>query len=143
MRLLVQITTIFLSAFLLSSCTKESINSYPIEGLWIGTYSVDGLPSQGEYFYSLAVYPDGKLLTKSYAPDGKDHFSSGTWSLSSDNTFKATIVTFSPNSGSTAITQEMTATYSTSGRLTNGTWSDTVSPYTKNKGKFSTFERVN
>jgi hypothetical protein len=143
MRPVNRIIAVFLSIILLSSCTKESINTYPIEGLWIGSYTVDGLPLQGEHFYSLAVYPDGKVVTKSKAADGKDHFSSGTWAMSSNNIFSATITTVSPNSGSTAITQEITATYSKSGILTNGTWNDTVSPYTKNKGKFSTFQRVN
>src|SRR5688572_16522602 len=97
---------LFIISGLTSSCTKEVITEivrdttvirdtltirdtvtvrdtivktpvYPIEGLWIGTYSVDGLAGQGDLFYSMTIYSDGRILTKSKGGDGKDHFSSG------------------------------------------------------------------
>jgi hypothetical protein len=137
------IYAIFFAVISTFSCTKESIKSYPIEGLWLGTYTVDALPGSGERFYSLVVYPDGKLLTKSKSSDGNDYYSSGSWTMSSDNNFKGTVTTFYPISGSNAVTQEITATYSKAGQLTNGIWRDTVNPFTKHQGKFSTLQRVN
>ena len=142
-----------------SSCVKEVIKEtvrdttivrdtivrpavYPIEGLWIGTYSVDGL-NQGDLFYSMIIYPGGKIVTRSRSSDGNDYYSSGTWTLANNKDFSATIVTFSPISGTAAVTQYITATYSNTGVLTNGTWQDTKNPYSLMKGKFSVMQRVN
>ena len=137
------IYVIFFAVISTLSCTKESIQTYPVEGLWLGTYTVDGLPGNGENFYSMAIYPDGKLLTKSKSADGKDYYSSGSWTLSAGNIFKGTITTFHPISGANAVTQEITATFSNAGQLINGLWHDTVNPFSKLQGKFSTFQRVN
>src|SRR5690242_12057997 len=99
------------------SCSKETVKKYPIEGLWIGTYTVNSAPTQPAHFASLVIYPDGSIVTKTGAEDGKDHYSSGTWTVSTDNVFSATIITFSPNSGSTAVTQKIQANYSPAGKL--------------------------
>jgi hypothetical protein len=52
--------TAFIAFLILSSCKKEIIHpvhTYPIEGLWIGTYSADLVPEQGDLFYSFVIYP--------------------------------------------------------------------------------------
>jgi hypothetical protein len=123
------------------SCTKENVRKYRIEGIWVGTYTVDGLPTQGALFNSFSIYPDGTMLTKGKGGDGADHFSKGTWNLASDTLFTATITTFYPNF-SNPITQRIQATFSKEGILTNGTWTDTINPYGLKKGKYSGMQRV-
>lgn len=51
-----------LALFQMSSCKKadaQTTTTYPIEGLWIGTYSVDQIEYQGQgnLFYSFIIYP--------------------------------------------------------------------------------------
>lgn len=138
--------TACITFLLLSSCKKEYVHTpprYPIEGLWIGTYSVASMPEQGDLFYSFVIYPDGTLLTKGKGGDEQDHYSSGTWTLNSNNIFSATISTFYPGTGA-RITQSITATYSNTGQLTNGTWHDTDNPYgSPLSGTYSIMKRVN
>ena len=135
-----------LALFQMSSCKKadaETTKTYPIEGLWIGTYSVGTIPEQGNLFYSFIIYPGGVLLTKGKGGDGRDYYSTGTWTLTNSNTFLGTISTFYPNTGQPVI-QSITATYSNTGKLTNGIWNDTDNPYgSPLAGKFSTMQRVN
>ncbi len=105
--------------------------------------SVDGLPEQGELFYSFIIYPNGALLTKGKGGDGQDYYSTGSWTLTSNDVFSGTISTFFPNTG-LPVTQSIIATYSNDGKLTNGIWHDTDNPYgSPLSGKFSTMQRVN
>ncbi len=136
----------FLAAILItllfaSSCKKDSApQTYPIQGLWTGTYTVDNLPAQGSLFYSFIIYPDGTLLSRSKGGDGNYYYTTGTWNLVG-NAFTGTITAFfSPGSNAT-ITQSVAATYSNSGTLTNGTWMLTSGG--TQSGKFSTLLRVN
>jgi hypothetical protein len=141
--LLLTISTLLLS---LNSCKKCKIipPTYPATGLWIGTYTVNAIPSQGSLFYSFDVYPDGTILTKGLAGDGKTYYASGTWQLSAANIFTATIKSITaPNNGQ-AVTQSITTTFSNTGTMTNGTWIDSNNPNgAPNSGKFSTMQRVN
>ncbi len=58
------------------------------------------------------------------------------------NYISGTISTFYPNSG-LPVTQSITATYSNTGKLTNGIWNDTDNPFgSLLSGKFSTMQRV-
>jgi hypothetical protein len=142
------LATLVVLTFQISGCKKDcpapTTTTYPIQGLWIGTFSVDAIPGQGSLFYSFVVYPDGTLLTKGKGGDGKFYYSSGTWTLSSSNVFSGTITSFvTPNSGS-PVTQSITATYANSGTLVDGVWNDTNNPNgTPLKGKFSTMQRIN
>ena len=123
--------TIFVLCFQ-TSCKKETITNTvtktdtvfqcakTINGLWVGTYSVNSNPSQGLLFYSLSVYPDGSLLYKTKGGDGNFYYAKGTWTLSSSNIFSATLTSFS----TPTVTQNITATYTNSGTLINGAWSD-------------------
>src|SRR4051812_45798768 len=101
-----------------TSCKKEkTINTYPIAGLWIGTYSADGM-SIPPRFYSLSVFPDGSILTKGDISNGYA-YSKGTWTLTG-NAFSATITTFT----TPTVTQTIHANYSNTGVLTDATWED-------------------
>ncbi len=123
--------TIFVLSFQ-TSCKKETITNTvtktdtvyqcttTIKGLWVGTYSVNSNPSQGLLFYSLSVYPDGSLLYKTKGGDGNFYYAKGTWALSGSNVFSATVTSFA----TPIVTQTITANYSNSLGLTNGTWAD-------------------
>ncbi|HSN09760.1 MAG TPA: hypothetical protein VLS85_12030, partial [Hanamia sp.] len=122
------VLTAFLAAALtVSSCQKDSTSptpattTYPVEGLWIGTFTVDNNPSQaGTYYFSYSVYPDNTILVKTRAADGNNYYSIGTWSLSNSNEFSATFT--STNFNGPQVTQGITANFSDSGKMTNGIW---------------------
>lgn len=140
------ILAVFLVTVLaVSSCQKDSTPpptptpTYPVEGLWIGTFTVDNNPSQaGTYFYSYAVYPDGSILVKTLAADGNNYYSPGKWTLSNANEFSATFTSL--NFSGAEVTQTITANFSDSGKMTNGVWTDIKNA--TQTGKFSV-ERVN
>ncbi|MBE7172446.1 MAG: hypothetical protein INR73_17800 [Williamsia sp.] len=146
------LATVLACTLFISSCTKEEDSTpsatadtptYPVEGLWLGTYSVTTVPSQGNLFYSFAIYPDGTILTKSLASDGKYYYSTGTWTWqsSASNVFVATISTMNTP---LPIVQRITATWSKTGIMTDGVWTDTSNPYNAGfSGKFSTMQRIN
>lgn len=129
-----------------SSCKKDSTTptppspKYPIEGLWIGTQTVDNDPtSTSDNYYSLVIYENGSILTKGKGSDGNTYYASGTWSLSSSNIFTATITTLLFNGP--AVTQAFTFTFSDVGLMTDGKWKDTVNG--TQVGHFSIMKRVN
>lgn len=141
------LTALLLSFLMLASCIKEPVKQEPvpatptIHGLWVGTYTADGYASQGSLFASWIIYPDGKMFTRGMGGDGKEHFSSGTWSLSADTLFTGNITTLHPDLTS-PISQRVTATLTKDGTLINGTWTDTVNPYGIQKGKYSTLQKI-
>jgi hypothetical protein len=132
------ITSISLMSFTLfnmsskTGCKKETVTQTvtktdtvyqcqtSIKGLWIGTYTVNSIPAQGQLFYSLSVYPDGSLLYKTKDGVGNSYYARGTWALSGSNIFSATVKSFA----TPIVTQTITANYSNSLGLTNGTWAD-------------------
>src|SRR5664279_489456 len=79
------------------SCKKDAATQsanpcpaavYPIEGLWIGTYTVgDGnpVPAGTNFYFSFSIYPDGTLSYKSkiYHNGSSEYiaFANGTWQL--------------------------------------------------------------
>jgi len=151
---------IFISAIIILpiSCKKETVvqstpcptpvpcpvcptPTYPIGGLWIGTYTVDQLPSQPAYHASLAIYPDGTVVAKGQGATGAYGYAAGTWTLSTSNILTTTVTTI--GTGGQPITSVGTFTYSNTGTLTNGTWRETINPYGPLTGKYSTFQRIN
>lgn len=121
----------------LSSCEKESSTpppTYPIAGLWIGTYTYLDQPP---LYFSFTIYPDGTMSYKSKGIDGYTFYANGTWMLTG-NDFSYTVTTTN-NPGGDESTQTGTATYSDSGTLTNGINTDTE---TGGAGAF-TMNRVN
>ncbi len=126
-----------------ASCQKDSTTptppTYPVDGLWIGTFTVDNNPSQaGSYYFSYAVYPDGSILVKTRAADGNNYYSIGKWVLSNSTEFSATLTT--TNFNGSQVTQSITAIFSNSGKMTNGIWVDVANA--SQTGKFSV-DRVN
>ena len=135
--------------FQLTSCKKvvAQINNhdcpspiYPVEGLYIGTYSVDSKSDQGNLYYSFVVFPNGDLLTKSANEYGDTSYQKGSWTLSNDSTFTGTIATFSTPS----VIQAITGKFSNDGKISDATWHDIYNPFGAGlSGKFSVMQRVN
>jgi hypothetical protein len=122
------------------SCKKDSTTTpvtYPIQGLWIGTYQVNGMPGLGSQYYSFIIKPDGTILVESEGASAK-YYSRGTWTLSG-TTLNTTVTSFSYPAGNRPTTQTGTATFSNTGTLTGGVWSNTGTSLT---GTF-TLTRVN
>jgi len=131
------------TTFAVSSCQKDPVSpsatTYPVQGLWIGTYTVDNNPSQpSSYFYSFAVYPDGTILIKGVGADGITYYSTGSWKLSSTNEFSSTFTTL--NFDGPQVTQTITVDFSDTGKMTNGVWTDIKNG--TQTGKFSV-NRIN
>lgn len=123
------LASVLIISLALSSCQKDTTPStpatviYPVEGLWIGTFTVDNNPSQpGTYYYSFSVYPDGSILIKSVPADGNTYYSSGKWTLTGTSDFSATFT--SMNFNGAQVTQTITATFSNTGEMTGGIWTD-------------------
>jgi len=126
--------------FQMSSCKKagaQTPKTYPIEGLWIGIYTVDGQPSLGSQYYSFILKPDGTMIQ-----DGKDADKQaiciGTWKLTGTN-LSCTFTSIYGASG-IGIIENATANWDNTGKLTSGIWSN-PSPGT-GSGTF-TMTRVN
>ncbi|MGB3132512.1 MAG: hypothetical protein WBB26_12600 [Saprospiraceae bacterium] len=124
------------------TCQGEVANvptNFPIEGLWIGSYTIDNSPSPGTQYISFAIKPDGTLVNDSKGTYGQ-YLSIGTWTLGSQ-TLNCTIVcVYSPEPALLGAKQTFSATWDKTGKLTDGTWR-TVSS-NGGTGKF-TMSRVN
>ena len=115
----------------ISSCTKtvtntdtvtvtviDTVTLYPIQGLWVGTYT-SSVNSNMPYYFSFTVYPDGSLTYKSDGANNTTFNAFGTWTLTGSSFSFSVVVTGSGD------TQTGSATYdSIHGTLTNGTVSD-------------------
>lgn len=115
-----------------SGCNKDSDNpdtsSNSIEGLWIGSYAVDGFPNAGLRYFSFIIKPDGTVINDTKA-ENQQHLSTGTWALNGDSfTCTATCVYGLPiNIG---VVETHTATFDkANGTITNGVWKN-VPPLT-------------
>ena len=118
-------------------------STYPVAGLYTGTYSVNSnFNIPGQFDYSFTIYPNGSFITRT-AQTGGTIFASGKWALSGNNVFTATSTSFYGSQGS-PVTQVFTANFSNSGVLTNGVWRDSINTNsTPLAGTFSTMQRVN
>lgn len=138
------IVSVFLSIliFPIGSCSKENTpantaGAYPIEGLWIGTYKVDGRTDFGEQYFSFAIKPDGTMVADTKGANVQ-HLSTGTWTLNG-TTLACTFTCVYGISFNVGIVENTTATWDKAGKLT-GTWKN-VAPLT-GSGTF-TLTRVN
>jgi hypothetical protein len=120
--------------FTLHSCCKEdNCKSYPIQGLWIGTFTtVSGFdePPGTNFYFAMSIYPDGKMSYKS-GTNVTNYFvyAEGSWTLSG-NAFSWTAKTIN-SLNSPRVDVSGTATYNgTNGTLTDGVVS-TKSPVTQ------------
>ncbi len=113
--------------------------NFPIEGLWIGSYTIDNSPSPGTQYISFAIKPDGTLVNDSKGTYGQ-YLSIGTWTLGSQTLNCSIICVYSPEPTLLGANQSISATWDKTGKLTDGTWR-TVSS-NGGTGKF-TMSRVN
>ena len=128
MKTKISLTIVSFIFVLILSCTKETTTiptpcptpTYPIQGLWIGTYSVDQLPSQAPQYFSYVIKPDGTIICESVGASQK-YYSAGTWTITG-TAFTSTYTSFSYPSGQGPATQTASATYDNSGKLTTGIW---------------------
>jgi hypothetical protein len=133
------ITLFTVTLFVATSCEKEEIEKkYPIEGLWIGTYTINEIPQQGALYYSFIIKPGGSLLTEGKGGDGKTYYATGSWTLT-DTLFSFTYTT--PDAFNNPVTATGTATYHKTGKLTNGIWHNITKPNIS--GTFPVMDRVN
>jgi len=115
----------------LLSCSKDNddpATPSKIEGLWIGTYTVDQTPGAGQQYASYSIKPDGTMISDS-KNIGVQNLCIGTWTLTG-TTFSSSYHVIYGDSQNIDITQTVTATWDKSGKLT-GTWeNDDAGHYT-------------
>jgi hypothetical protein len=128
--------------FVFFSCKKDedeqSIN-HNVKGLWVGTYTVDQLPTQPALFYSFVIKPDGTLITEGKGANGVSYYAVGTWNVTGDS-LKCTYTSL--NAPPPQVTQSAKFHFNNSnGKLSSGTWKDGAngSNYT---GTFPVMEKV-
>lgn len=76
--------------FQLTSCEKADAQNnncppvtHTIEGLWVGTYTIDTEPGLGSQYWNLVIKPDGTMVNETRYT-GTQHFNVGTWQMSGD-----------------------------------------------------------
>jgi hypothetical protein len=126
------------------SCTKTTTppvtSPNPIEGLWAGTYRIDDAAYLGSFYYGFDIFADSTIIEQGGGTNGAMWTATGTWALSADSIFTATVTTTDLIQYSTI--QTIRAIYhSKTGVLSNGTWSNTgTGPHPT--GTFSPLKRV-
>ena len=113
---------ITLSVAAFQSCNKHEISvpNYPIDGLWIGTYDiVQAVESGGSFYYSFFIRKDDTLQAQGQGADGNTYYGLGTWDLTNDTLFSATLTT--TNFSQQGVVQKISAIYDKKqGVLRNG-----------------------
>ncbi len=118
--------------------TKCPDPTYPITGLWEGTYRTDQV-SHAATYVSFAIYPDGTMLRRSKHSTANEYaLFRGRWKLTGNQfEYRDTAILYS---GGT-IVDIGTATFSNTGDLTNASWQDiSGQSYT---GTFQNMKRIN
>ena len=117
---------------------KIDLLTYPIQGLWIGKYSVTGEQHFGSQYFSFIIKPDGTMINDTRGA-GQQHIAVGTWALKG-KTFICSFTCIYGSSSNIGITETATAKWDKTGKLTNGVWKN-VAPLT-GSGRFE-LKRVN
>ncbi|MES2429361.1 MAG: hypothetical protein V4556_00410 [Bacteroidota bacterium] len=122
------------SLLFLWSCktSYNNIETTSLQGLWLGTYAVDGNPITGQYG-NLIIKPDGTLIYDSDG-GGTQHLTLGKWVLSGDvlTCNCTTVYGLESNIGTEQI---FTFRYNKkNGALSEGVWKDV---YGSGSGTFS------
>jgi hypothetical protein len=74
---------ISMALFQMTSCKKaeaQPSGTSRIEGLWIGTYAIEGQPELGKQYFSLIIKPDGTMISDTKFAD-QQHLSIGNWQM--------------------------------------------------------------
>lgn len=120
------IAIIALFSSLSFSCTKETTKpaTYPIEGLWIGTYVYTSGTNtqQTPQYFSYIIKPNGRLTVEGQDA-GINYYAYGNWSLIGD-TLKCSYI-YTTTLGGSTLHQSSTAVFSKSGTLREGVWFNT------------------
>jgi hypothetical protein len=135
------------STVFILSCTKDDDDTtppvpptYPVEGLWVGTYTVDG---QGPttYPYAFSFQPNGVVVASGQGDNGTIYVSTGTYTVV-DSVIKADYKTVNYDRGY-QVSQKATLRYHSDGTITDGVWQDNVNPAGHLEGKFQNLKRIN
>lgn len=111
------------------SCSKETDPEpdpdpieYNVQGLWVGSYTVTGLPDNpAEQLFTFALNPDGTLVNETKG-GGQQHLSIGTWTLVG-TALKCTTTCVYGLPSNIGIQQAHTAVFDkNTGTLSNGEW---------------------
>ena len=98
-------------------------NTHPIQGLWIGTYTVDSIYNvPGVFDYSFSIYPNGTFITRGKLATGT-FFASGTWNYTNNIITGTTVSIITP--GINPVTQVFKGKNSSTGVL-SGTYRDSI-----------------
>ena len=134
------VTVLLLSALSqVSTCKKDSVEkTYPIEGLWIGTFNYDRATSSNReaQYFSFIIKPGGSLLVESH-DGGADYFAKGNWTLNG-TTVQFNYV-YTNSVFSVPLSQTASATFKKTGKLESGKWNNDSNA--NERGTF-TMERV-
>ena len=111
----------------ISSCKKDdtpvtTVLKYPIQGLWIGSYTVDGQDKLGAQYFSFIIKPDGTIIADTKG-DNQQHLSIGTYTLNG-TTLNCTFTCVYGIQSNIGVTETSTATWDKTGKLL-GTWKNT------------------
>ena len=136
------VSFILLCQSTISSCTKtntktitDTVTTYPIQGLWVGTYA-SATNGSTTYILDFSIYPDGTMTYYGTGSGNNNFYAKGTWTLSGTNfSFSVTVAGNGIDMGDT---QSGTATYNSNmGILTSGSLTDatagTSATFTMNK----------
>jgi hypothetical protein len=122
-------------------CTKETVAptptptptpipttvaNFPIEGLWIGTYTQNGQPQLGERYFSLAIRPGGTMISDGKVGTNDTNLSTGTWTLTGD-TLKCSFTCVYGLPNNVGVSQAYKAVWDQTGKLT-GNWNNFLTP---------------
>jgi len=121
--IILTVFAISIGVFQISSCKKataQTTSTTSIEGLWVGTYTVDGQSALGAQYYSFIIKPDGKMIVDSKWAN-QQHLSIGTWTLNG-NTLSCSFTCVFGISSNVGVVETSTATYDNTGKLTSGIW---------------------
>jgi hypothetical protein len=97
--------------FFISACSKDlpASSSYPIEGLWIGTFDVKAGSTPADSLYlSFYLRADSTMQTQGLGADGNTYYATGSWSLNGSS-FTATFAT--TNLSQAGVVQQATGIY--------------------------------
>jgi len=92
-----------------------------INGLWIGTYTVDGNAGYGQQYFSLIIKPDGTMINDTKW-GGQQNIGIGTWTLVGDS-LTCTMTGLYGQSSNIGVQEKQTAIFNkTTGQLSGGVW---------------------
>lgn len=114
-----------ITIFQISSCKKaiaETVcEAHYVQGLWTGTYTVDGQPTLAPQYFSFVIKPDGTLLVDTKG-NNVQHLAIGTWTLNG-NVLACSFTCVYGLPTNVGVSQTSTALFDiNTGKITNGIW---------------------